>query len=376
MRLDLRVGTMAAAAALCLPVVASGQRPVVEGMSQRLTVACGSDGAKVQGTGNTVTLTGPCSTVLVEGVEQHRPHRQPRPPDRGRHEQQGLLDRRHRRRHAEDHQGRHGQHRRAEDAGRQRRAAPAKPQTTAPVERQRHGQRDRLDADVVGHGHRQAGQPDAGRRLGRPQGVDGRQRRRRLDERQARRSGPGRPASSSARSSATAPATGSGLPILVPTNQQVKTMECDGRAVSVQGNGNRLTLQGPVRAGHRRRQREHPRRRLDDADRHVRQPQRREVPRPGQRQGARSSPRAAPATASRRSNRSSSVAGVGGLASPAGPHRPSPPVLSLAGCAPVAQLDRASGFEPGGRGFEPLRAHQLSSTQRPNPLHAPVAQLD
>jgi hypothetical protein len=27
-------------------------------------------------------------------------------------------------------------------------------------------------------------------------------------------------------------------------------------------------------------------------------------------------------------------------------------------CAPVAQLDRVSGFEPGGREFESLRAHQ------------------
>src|SRR5687768_15593406 len=69
MRLDLRVGTIAAAAALCLPVVAFGQRPVVEGMSQRLTVACGTEGAKVQGMGNTVTLTGPCPTVLVEGSD-------------------------------------------------------------------------------------------------------------------------------------------------------------------------------------------------------------------------------------------------------------------------------------------------------------------
>ena len=42
------------------------------------------------------------------------------------------------------------------------------------------------------------------------------------------------------------------MPILVPTNQQVKTMDCDGRAVSVQGNGNRLTLKGlcgPVTVG-------------------------------------------------------------------------------------------------------------------------------
>ena len=29
----------------------------------------------------------------------------------------------------------------------------------------------------------------------------------------------------------------------------------------------------------------------------------------------------------------------------------------LGSCAPVAQLDRASGFEPEGRAFESLRAH-------------------
>src|SRR6187397_923102 len=68
-RLDLQIGTFAAAAALCLPVVAYGQRPVVDGMSQRLTVACGTEGAKVQGMGNTVTLTGTCATVLVEGSD-------------------------------------------------------------------------------------------------------------------------------------------------------------------------------------------------------------------------------------------------------------------------------------------------------------------
>src|SRR5690242_1320106 len=67
MRLEMRVGTTVAAAALCVPVVAYGQRPVVEGLSQRVTLACGAEGAKVQGTGNTVTLTGSCSTVLVEG---------------------------------------------------------------------------------------------------------------------------------------------------------------------------------------------------------------------------------------------------------------------------------------------------------------------
>ena len=61
---------------------------------------------------------------------------------------------------------------------------------------------------------------------------------------------PARPASS--RAASPAPTAGSGLPILVPTNQQVKTMDCEGRAVSVQGNGNRLTLKGlcgPVTVG-------------------------------------------------------------------------------------------------------------------------------
>jgi hypothetical protein len=47
-------------------------------------------------------------------------------------------------------------------------------------------------------------------------------------------------------------ATGVGTPILVPINQQVKTMDCEGRAVSVQGNANRLTLKGrcgPITVG-------------------------------------------------------------------------------------------------------------------------------
>ena len=44
-------------------------------------------------------------------------------------------------------------------------------------------------------------------------------------------------------------------------------------------------------------------------------------------------------------------------------------------CAPVAQLDRAPGFEPVGRGFESLRARHffISNIQRDC---APVAQLD
>ncbi len=33
-------------------------------------------------------------------------------------------------------------------------------------------------------------------------------------------------------------------------------------------------------------------------------------------------------------------------------------------CAPVAQLDRAPGFEPVGRGFKSLRAHHNFATVR------------
>jgi hypothetical protein len=41
--------------------------------------------------------------------------------------------------------------------------------------------------------------------------------------------------------------------------------------------------------------------------------------------------------------------------------------------APVAQLDRAPGYEPGGRGFESLRAHQYSMVQEPRLVRRPRA---
>ena len=44
--------------------------------------------------------------------------------------------------------------------------------------------------------------------------------------------------------------------------------------------------------------------------------------------------------------------------------------------APVAQLDRAPGFEPVGRGFKSLRAHQSFIGGRIQTHSAPVAQLD
>jgi hypothetical protein len=53
---------------------------------------------------------------------------------------------------------------------------------------------------------------------------------------------------------------------------------------------------------------------------------------------------------------------------------PRPPTLT---CVPVAQLDRAAGFEPAGRGFESLRARQtptyLTPTVQPRFLTALMA---
>jgi hypothetical protein len=44
--------------------------------------------------------------------------------------------------------------------------------------------------------------------------------------------------------------------------------------------------------------------------------------------------------------------------------------------APVAQLDRAAGFEPVGRGFKSLRAHQPPLTARAEVVHQSVARSD
>jgi hypothetical protein len=47
--------------------------------------------------------------------------------------------------------------------------------------------------------------------------------------------------------------------------------------------------------------------------------------------------------------------------------------LQLARCAPVAQLDRATGYEPVGRAFESLRAHHrifcCSKSEKPQLRH-------
>jgi hypothetical protein len=256
MRLDVRVGTIAAAAALCLPVVAFGQRPVVEGMSQRLTVACGTEGAKVQGMGNTVTLTGPCSTVLVEGSD-NTVHI----ASLGRLTVAGMNNKVYwtagidgaTPKITKEGVGNTVSQKTPADTG----APTAKPQTTTPSSGTGSGTASATASTpsssaaatakpgnptlTVGSGDKKVamGASGDGAAMSAKRGDPA----------------PARPAATSARSASGASgaaATGSGLPILVPTNQQVKTMACDGRAVSVQGNGNRLTLRGqcgPVTVG-------------------------------------------------------------------------------------------------------------------------------
>jgi hypothetical protein len=252
MRLDLRVGTIAATAALCLPVAALGQRPVVEGMSQRLTVACGAEGAKVQGMGNTVTLTGPCSTVLVEGSD-NTVHI----ATLGRLTVAGMNNKVYwtagidgaAPKITKEGIGNTVEKKTPADSG----APAAKPQTATPSTGSGSGTASATASTPTSSAAATAkpGNPtltvgSGDKKVSMGASGDGASVSARKGE-----PAPARPASS-ARSTSSAPPTGVGTPILVPINQQVKTMECEGRAVSVQGNGNRLTLKGtcgPVTVG-------------------------------------------------------------------------------------------------------------------------------
>jgi Protein of unknown function (DUF3060) len=255
MRLDLRTGTMAAVAALCLPVAAFGQRPVVEGMSQRLNVACGAEGAKVQGTGNTVTLTGTCSTVLVEG-SNNTVHI----ATLGRLTVAGMNNKVYwtsgidgaTPKVTKEGIGNTVEKKTPADSDA---APPTKPQTapssTTPASGSGSASASASTPTSATTATAKPGNPtltvgSGDRQVAMGAGADGASMSAKRGEPAAAKPAP------SAASSRTAPASGNGLPILVPTNQQVKTMECDGRAVSVQGNGNRLTLKGlcgPVTVG-------------------------------------------------------------------------------------------------------------------------------
>jgi len=251
MRLDLRVGTIAAAAALSLPAVAFGQRPVVEGFSQRVTTACASGGAHVQGSGNTVTLTGACESVLVEGQNNTVSI-----ATLGSLKVAGMGNKVYwsagidgaTPKVTKEGMGNTVERKAPADSD----APPAKPQT-APA----------TTAPATGGASATASTPRSGatatatpgnptlavgsgdKRVAMGASSDG-------ASMSAKKGGPAPAKPASSRSSSSAPAAGVGTPILVPINQQVKTMDCEGRAVSVQGNGNRLTLKGacgPVTIG-------------------------------------------------------------------------------------------------------------------------------
>jgi len=253
MRLESRVGTMAAAAALCLPVAAAAQRQVVEGMSQRLTVACNAEGATVQGMGNTVTLTGPCPTVRVEGSNNivHI-------ASLGRLTVAGMNNKVYwtggidgaAPRITKEGIGNTVEQKTPADA-----EAPAKPQTTTPSSGSGAAKATASTPSSTASATAKPGSPaltvgSGDKKVSMGAGGDGAAVTARKGD-----PAPARPAAPSARgsSSGASPSpTGVGTPILVPINQQVKTMDCEGRAVSVQGNGNRLTLKGtcgPVTIG-------------------------------------------------------------------------------------------------------------------------------
>ncbi len=256
MRLDsARIFTAVAASALCAAsYAAAGDRPVVEGMSQRLTVACGSEGAKVQGMGNTVTLTGPCATVLVEG-SNNTVHI----AMLGRLTVAGMNNK------VFWTAGIDGATPKVTKEGvgntvekktpPDRDAAPTattKPQTTAPATSggasATASSPTSSTAATAKPGNPTLTVGSGDKKVAMGASADG------SAGMSAKRGEPAaaKPSTSSSRTAASTASTGSGLPILVPTNQQVKSMDCEGRAVSVQGNGNRLTLRGtcgPVTVG-------------------------------------------------------------------------------------------------------------------------------
>lgn len=248
MRLDsARVVKTVALAGLCLSAAstAAAQRAVVEGGGSRVTVACKADGATVQGLGNTVTLTGACTDVVVEGSNNvvHV-------ATLGRLKVGGMnnkvywsagID------GADPRITKEGIGNTVEKKTPADSDAPAtstRPQTAAPsggtASATASSSTSATTATAkpgnptltVGSGDRKvamgaaAGSAGVSAKKGDP--------------------APARPASaaSSASSASSAASTGTGVPIVVPNNQQVKTMDCGGRAVSVTGNGNRLTLRG------------------------------------------------------------------------------------------------------------------------------------
>jgi hypothetical protein len=242
-----------ALAAVCLApaaVALAGDRAVVEGMSQRLTVPCGSDGAHVQGTGNTVTLTGTCTSVVVEG-SNNTVHI----ALLGSLKVGGMSNKVYwsagidgaTPKVTKEGMGNTVEHKAPADSPAPTPTASAAP--ARPAAKPAAGAAS-ATASTPSSGATATATPGApslavskgGKTVGMGASADG------SASMKAKRGepAPARPMASSASS------MGSGTPIVVGNNQQVRTMECEGRAVSVSGNGNRLTLRGtcgPISVG-------------------------------------------------------------------------------------------------------------------------------
>jgi hypothetical protein len=246
MRLDLRIGTTVTAAVLCLPVLAAGQRPVVEGSSQRLTVACGADGAKVQGLGNTVTLTGPCATVLVEG-SNNTVHI----ATLGRLTVAGMNNKVYWTAGIDGAAPKITKEGFGNTVEKKTPADTDAPAATKPTETKPATGSASATASSGSSTATAKAKPDSptmtvssgGKTVGlgaEPGAASATVKR--------GDPAPAKPATSTrttgSSSASAAPSAGTGLPIVVANNQQVRTIACEGRPVAVQGNGNRLTLKG------------------------------------------------------------------------------------------------------------------------------------
>jgi hypothetical protein len=251
MRTNRLVKTVALSVIVLAPaaVAQAGQRAVVEGMSQRLTVACGNAGAHVQGTGNTVTLTGTCSDVLVEG-SNNTVH----VATLGSLKVGGMSNKVYWTNGIDGATPKITKEGMGNSVERKAPAdSPAPTPTASAAPKPATGGTASATASTPSSGAAATASPGApsmtvskgGKTVGMGASSGGASMTAKRGE-----PAPAKPMASSA--SSASPPMGIGVPLVVGTNQQVKTVECEGRAVSVSGNGNKLTLKGqcgPISVG-------------------------------------------------------------------------------------------------------------------------------
>ena len=258
MRTNRLVKTVALTAVCLAPAaVAQAQRAVVEGLSQRLTVACGAAGAHVQGTGNTVTLTGACGDVLVEGSNNTV-----RIATLGNLKVSGMGNKVYwtngidgaTPKITKEGMGNSVERKAPADSPGPTPTASAAPTTSAPAKPAAGGTAS-ATASTPSSGAAATASPGApsmtvskgGKTVGMGASAGGAS----MGATKRGEPAPAKPMASPS-SAPAASSMGTGVPIVVGNNQQVKTLECEGRAVSVSGNGNKLTLKGqcgPISVG-------------------------------------------------------------------------------------------------------------------------------